>query len=249
MAAAKLVVMYPAPNDVPTFERIYQEEHVPMAAKKLAGKTKLVATKVQGSPQGRPPFHRIVEVFFPSLEVLQACLASAGGKETLAHAATISSGGPPLVLIAEEQSVAWTNVVLAGFALSGFLCVVAALLALWGGAEDSVFFVGGALVFFLIAMSRLRPPAPAAATPMVLTTTLEAVHNQESFLRFAQTLLGDRHAAKTHPDAWQNDTLEDFLEASIAWAKDSDFGQRQGLAKASPWKKAAVFLYAGKIYE
>jgi len=248
MAAAKLVVMYPAPKDVQTFERIYQEEHVPMAAKKLAGKTKLVATKVQGSPQGRPPFHRIVEVFFPSLEVLQACLASAGGKETLAHAATISSGGPPLVLIAEEQSVAWTNVVVAGFALSGFLCVVAALLALRGGGEDSV-FLGGAFVFFLIAMSRLRPPAPAAVTPLVLPRTLEAVHDQESFLRFAQTLLADRHATKTHPDAWQNDTLEDFLEASIAWAKDSDFGQRQGLAKASPWKKAAVFLYAGKIYE
>ena len=246
MAAAKLVVMYPAPKDVQTFERIYQEEHVPMAAKKLAGKTKLVATKVQGSPQGPPPFHRIVEVHFPSLDVLQACLASAGGKETLAHAATISSGGPPLVLIAEEQSVAWTNVVLAGFALSGFLCVVAALLALRGGGEDSV-FLGGAFVFFLIAMSRLRPPAPAAVTPLVLPRTLEAVHDQESFLRFAQTLLGD--AAKTHPDAWQNDTLEDFLEASIAWAKDSDFGQRQGLAKASPWKKAAVFLYAGKIYE
>src|SRR5216117_1553996 len=66
MAAAKLVVMYPAPKDVQTFERIYQEEHVPMAAKKLAGKTKLVATKVQGSPQGPPPFHRIVEVHFPS---------------------------------------------------------------------------------------------------------------------------------------------------------------------------------------
>jgi len=246
MAAAKLVVMYPAPKDVQTFERIYQEEHVPMAAKKLAGKTKLVATKVQGSPQGPPPFHRIVEVHFPSPEVLQACLASAGGKETLAHAATISSGGPPLVLIAEEQSVAWTNVVVAGFALSGFLCVVAALLALRGGGEDSV-FLGGAFVFFLIAMSRLRPPAPAAVTPLVLPRTLEAVHDQESFLRFAQTLLGD--AAKTHPDAWQNDTLEDFLEASIAWAKDSDFGQRQGLAKASPWKKAAVFLYAGKIYE
>lgn len=103
MAAVKLMVMYPPPKDVQTFERLYQDEHVPMAVKKLAGKTKIVATKVQGSPQGKPAFYRIAEVHFPSLEALQACAASAGGKETLAHAAKISSGGPPVVLIAEEQ--------------------------------------------------------------------------------------------------------------------------------------------------
>jgi uncharacterized protein (TIGR02118 family) len=104
MAAAKLIVMYPPPKDVASFERIYSEEHVPMAVKKLAGKTKIVATKVQGSPQGKGAFYRIAEVHFPSLEALQACAASAGCKETLAHAAKISSGGPPVVLIAEEQT-------------------------------------------------------------------------------------------------------------------------------------------------
>jgi len=103
MAAAKLMVMYPPPKDVQTFERVYVDEHVPMAVKKLAGKTKIVATKVQSSPQGKPAFYRIAEVHFPSLEALQACAASAGGKETLAHAAKISTGGAPVVLIAEEQ--------------------------------------------------------------------------------------------------------------------------------------------------
>ena len=103
MAAAKLMVMYPPPKDVQTFERFYLDEHVPMVVKKLAGKTKIVATKVQSSPQGKPAFYRIAEVHFPSLEALQACAASAGGKETLAHAAKISTGGAPVVLIAEEQ--------------------------------------------------------------------------------------------------------------------------------------------------
>ena len=107
MAATKLMVMYPHPTDVPTFERLYQDEHVPMAVKKLEGKTKLVATKVQASPQGKPAFYRIAEIHFPSLEALQACAASAGGKETLAHAAKISTGGPPVVLIGEEQSFAF----------------------------------------------------------------------------------------------------------------------------------------------
>jgi uncharacterized protein (TIGR02118 family) len=103
MPALKLVVMYPPPKDVARFERLYQDEHVPMAVKELAGKTKFVATKVHGSPQGKAAFYRIAEVHFPSLEALQACAASAGGKATLAHAAKISSGGPPVVLIAEEQ--------------------------------------------------------------------------------------------------------------------------------------------------
>ena len=65
MAAAKLMVMYPPPKDVPTFERLYLDEHVPMAIKKLAGKTKIVATKVQSSPQGKPAFHRIAGFISP----------------------------------------------------------------------------------------------------------------------------------------------------------------------------------------
>jgi hypothetical protein len=55
------------------------------------------------SPQGTPPFYRIAEVHFPSIEALQACAASEGGKETLAHAVSISSGGSPIFLVAEEE--------------------------------------------------------------------------------------------------------------------------------------------------
>jgi uncharacterized protein (TIGR02118 family) len=104
MASVKLVVMYPRPKDIDAFETLYQTEHVPMAVNKLAGKTRLVATKVNASPQGTPPFYRIAEVHFPSMAALQACAASEGGKETLKHAASISSGGPPVIMIAEEES-------------------------------------------------------------------------------------------------------------------------------------------------
>src|SRR4051794_29616670 len=104
MAGVKLVVMYPRPKDVDAFEKVYQAEHVPMAVQKLSGKTKLVATKVVGSPQGTAPFYRIAEVHFPSMEALQACAASQGGQETIGHAMKISSGGPPVIMIAEEQS-------------------------------------------------------------------------------------------------------------------------------------------------
>ena len=104
MPNVKLVVMYPRPKDIEAFEKVYQNEHVPMAVEKLAGETKIVATKVMSSPQGSAPFHRIVEVYFPSTQSLEACAASEGGKQTLAHAVSISSGGTPIFLVAEDET-------------------------------------------------------------------------------------------------------------------------------------------------
>ena len=103
MAETKLVVIYPFPKDVDAFERVYSNEHVPLAVAKLGGKTRIVATRVLRSPQGTLPFYRIAEIYFPSMHALEACAASEGGKEALAHALQISSGGPPIFLVAEEE--------------------------------------------------------------------------------------------------------------------------------------------------
>ena len=102
MATAKLIVAYPQPKDLEAFEKLYREEHVPMAIENLAGKTKIVATRILDSPQGKPQFYRVAEVHFPSMEALQRCAESEGGKATLANAMKISSGGPPAIMIAEE---------------------------------------------------------------------------------------------------------------------------------------------------
>ena len=104
MKSVKLIVAYPEPKDVQSFEAIYQKEHVPMAIANLIGKTKIVATKVLQSPQGKPQFYCIAEVHFPSMDVLKQCADSDGGKETLAHAMKISSGGPPTIMVAEEET-------------------------------------------------------------------------------------------------------------------------------------------------
>ncbi|MGA8224158.1 MAG: EthD family reductase [Candidatus Acidiferrales bacterium] len=104
MANVKLVVMYPRPKDIDAFEKIYQNEHVPLAVARLEGKTKIVATKVLASPQGTPSFYRIAEIHFPSMADLEACAASDGGKQVLAHAVSISSGGPPIFWVAEEET-------------------------------------------------------------------------------------------------------------------------------------------------
>jgi uncharacterized protein (TIGR02118 family) len=104
MPGIKLVVLYPRPKDVEAFEKLYTDEHVHMAVEKMVGKTKIVASKVLASTQGTPPFYRVAEVHFPSRQALDACAASPGYKETIAHAVKISSGGPPVFLIAEEET-------------------------------------------------------------------------------------------------------------------------------------------------
>ena len=105
MKTAKLIVMYPTPADVDLFEQRYAEEHVPMAVEKLAGKTRFVASLVKASVgQEQAPFHRIAEVYFPSMQDLETCLNSPGGQEAAQHAVDISTGGTPLFLLAEVES-------------------------------------------------------------------------------------------------------------------------------------------------
>src|SRR5881296_3910702 len=45
--------------------------------------------------------HRVAELYFDSIESLQTAMASVGGQATVAHAVEISTGGSPVVLIAE----------------------------------------------------------------------------------------------------------------------------------------------------
>ena len=77
------MLIYPRPKDVGAFEAVYNRDHVPMAVAKLAGKTKIVVTRVLGLPAGEPPFHRIAEVYFPSMEAVEQCAASEGDKQTI----------------------------------------------------------------------------------------------------------------------------------------------------------------------
>ena len=100
----KVVVIYPRPKDEEAFEKIYLQEHIPLAESKLKGMTRMVLTKVKGSPQGKVSAYRIAEVHFSSMDDLTRCVESDGGKEVVEHATRISTGGPPLMLICEEES-------------------------------------------------------------------------------------------------------------------------------------------------
>jgi hypothetical protein len=96
---------------------------------------------------------------------------------------------------------------------------------------------------------------------MDLHKALESVTDLPSFLTFAQFLAADRadearkeaiqpsHFAGPGVNGWENGSIEDFLDAAIRWAEATDMGLSQGLSAENPWKRFAVFLYCGKIYE
>ena len=90
---------------------------------------------------------------------------------------------------------------------------------------------------------------------------LEAVVDEASLLKFVEALRKDREAEVAAqqssgidafgrgPKGWENHTIESFLEAAQSWAKTTGFGNTQGLKDENPWRKFAVVLYCGKIYE
>jgi uncharacterized protein (TIGR02118 family) len=106
MPGAKIVVLYPAPLDVSAFEAAYAQEHAPLVTPEtFQGLTRFVASKIVGTADGSAPiFQRIAERHFPSLSVLQVAAASASAQKAVAHAVSISTGGMPVFLIAEEET-------------------------------------------------------------------------------------------------------------------------------------------------
>ena len=81
-----------------------------------------------------------------------------------------------------------------------------------------------------------------------LTDLLEQVQDQATFINFVTALMRDREDQESKA-TWQNDTIEQYLESALAWAKDSDMGKTQGLSQDNLWRVFAEFLYLGKIYE
>lgn len=106
MANAKLIIQFPHPRDVYAFDRVFKEEFVPLVAEKLEGKTKIITTTaIPNVHHVLPVYHRSTKVYFPSITEMLVSFQSDAGKEVLAYAAEISTGGTPNFIIAEEDDV------------------------------------------------------------------------------------------------------------------------------------------------
>jgi len=95
---------------------------------------------------------------------------------------------------------------------------------------------------------------------MKLDDYLENVKDQESFLEFVKALQADKEDEDLKEDkkpsnpyshghnGWENNTISGFLESAVAWAEATNFGEKLK-PESNIWKKLALFLYGGKIYE
>jgi uncharacterized protein (TIGR02118 family) len=77
----KLIALYRKPQNVEEFDRHYDEVHTPLV-KKMPGLRKLEITRITGAPIGGTPYHLMAEMYFDSLDAMNAANASPEGKAT-----------------------------------------------------------------------------------------------------------------------------------------------------------------------
>ncbi len=80
-----------------------------------------------------------------------------------------------------------------------------------------------------------------------LNALMDAVEDERTFVAFLLALAEDRR--KNADYRWQWDSIEDFLEASAAWAADTKTAINGYTPPDNAWKRCADIIFAGKIYE
>lgn len=89
----KLTVIYGHPADANAFESYYNSTHMEIADK-IPGVARWELTRFTGSADGgRPAFHRMAELYFPSLEEMEKSLQSPQGMAALRDIPNFATGG------------------------------------------------------------------------------------------------------------------------------------------------------------
>jgi uncharacterized protein (TIGR02118 family) len=90
----KLTVLYAKPKDPDAFNKYYLNKHMPLVAKIPGLQRTEVATILPPPPdQPEPPYWRITELYFQSVDDLQKGLASEEGKAATADLANFTDKG------------------------------------------------------------------------------------------------------------------------------------------------------------
>jgi uncharacterized protein (TIGR02118 family) len=75
----KLIALYRTPENVEEFDKHYNEVHTPLV-QKMPGLRKLEVARIVGAPIGEAKHHLIAEMYFDSMDALNASMASPEGK-------------------------------------------------------------------------------------------------------------------------------------------------------------------------
>ncbi len=89
----KIVVLYGHPADPAAFEQYYREKHIPLAQQIPNLKRAELGKVLSSVGGGQAPFYRQAELWFESLEQLQASMGSEQGRATTNDLANFASGG------------------------------------------------------------------------------------------------------------------------------------------------------------
>lgn len=89
----KLTVLYGHPTDPAAFETYYAATHLPLV-EKMTGLSRTEFTRVLPNADGSPPpYYRITELWWESLEAMQATLGSPAGQAAVGDIPNFATGG------------------------------------------------------------------------------------------------------------------------------------------------------------
>lgn len=93
----QLTALYGHPQDPAAFDRYYQQTHSVLAAK-IPGLKGYIANKPASiNPQEQSPYYLIAELYFESMEALQAAFQSPEGQAAAGDLQNFATGGVTLV--------------------------------------------------------------------------------------------------------------------------------------------------------
>ncbi|MBE3590108.1 MAG: EthD family reductase [Firmicutes bacterium] len=99
----KLVVLFKRPENPEEFERLYRDTHLPLA-RRMPGVRRMELSRFTGVPGGgEPPFYRMAELYFDSLEALESSMASPESREAARNLMSIARGIVSMAIAEVEE--------------------------------------------------------------------------------------------------------------------------------------------------
>jgi uncharacterized protein (TIGR02118 family) len=94
----KTTALYGHPADPTAFERYYAEAHMPLVTK-MPRVRRAEAARVIATPDGsKPPYYRVFEFWFDSLDDMQFAFGSSEGQAIIADVANFATGGLTILI-------------------------------------------------------------------------------------------------------------------------------------------------------
>ena len=92
-----LTVLYGHPDDPAAFESHYADTHAPLVDR-IGGLRSWSSRLIDSMDGSTPPYHRIAELSFDSLDQLQASMGSAEGRAAAEDVPNFASGGATMMI-------------------------------------------------------------------------------------------------------------------------------------------------------